>query len=111
MGVCRLAGAWPIELIERSQGSGDGGVLVRATTNRDGRTDEPLIPADDRCRSGLTNCALRSPLISPGRGVAPLAAPPFLDVVPIRFGIAEPEGHYHVPLVMTPWSYTTYRGS
>ena len=36
---------------------------------------------------------------------------PFLDVVPIRFSIAEPEGHYHVPLLMTPWGYTTYRGS
>ncbi len=35
----------------------------------------------------------------------------FLDVVPIRFSIAEPEGHYHVPLLVTPWSYTTYRGS
>jgi 2-oxo-4-hydroxy-4-carboxy-5-ureidoimidazoline decarboxylase len=35
----------------------------------------------------------------------------FLDLVPIRFGIAEPEGHYHVPLLVTPWSYTTYRGS
>ena len=44
------------------------------------------------------------------RGVA-LADPPFLDVVPIRFSVAEPEGHYHVPLVMTPWSYATYRGS
>ena len=39
------------------------------------------------------------------------ADPPFLDVVPIRFSIAEPEGHYHVPLVVTPWSYSTYRGS
>lgn len=36
---------------------------------------------------------------------------PFLDVVPIRFGIADAEGHYHVPLVATPWSYSTYRGS
>ena len=37
--------------------------------------------------------------------------PAFLDVVPIRFGVAEPEGHYHVPLVATPWSFQTYRGS
>jgi 5-hydroxyisourate hydrolase-like protein (transthyretin family) len=37
--------------------------------------------------------------------------PAFLDVVPIRFSIAEPEGHYHVPLLVTPWSYSTYRGS
>ena len=37
--------------------------------------------------------------------------PPFLDVVPIRFGIAEPEAHYHVPLLASPWAYSTYRGS
>src|SRR5271170_2965270 len=39
------------------------------------------------------------------------ADPPFLDVVPIRFAIADPDAHYHVPLVATPWSYSTYRGS
>jgi len=37
--------------------------------------------------------------------------PPFLDIVPLRFSIAEPEGHYHVPLLCSPWSYSTYRGS
>ena len=37
--------------------------------------------------------------------------PPFLDIVPVRFAVAEPEGHYHVPLLVTPWSYSTYRGS
>jgi 2-oxo-4-hydroxy-4-carboxy-5-ureidoimidazoline decarboxylase len=37
--------------------------------------------------------------------------PLFLDVVPIRFRISEPQGHYHVPLLVTPWSYATYRGS
>jgi 5-hydroxyisourate hydrolase-like protein (transthyretin family) len=42
---------------------------------------------------------------------ATAADPPYLDIVPIRFSIAEPEGHYHVPLLVTPWSYTTYRGS
>jgi len=44
------------------------------------------------------------------QGVA-AADPPFLDTVPIRFAVAEPEGHYHVPLLVTPWSYSTYRGS
>ena len=39
------------------------------------------------------------------------ADPPFLDIVPIRFTIAEPDGHYHVPLLVSPWSYSTYRGS
>ena len=40
-----------------------------------------------------------------------LPEPAFLDVVPLRFGVAEPEGRYHVPLVAGPWSYQTYRGS
>ena len=39
-----------------------------------------------------------------------LADPPFLDEVTIRFGVADPQAHYHVPLVFTPWSYQTYRG-
>ena len=39
------------------------------------------------------------------------AEPPFLDLVPVRFTIAEPDGHYHVPLLVSPWSYSTYRGS
>jgi len=41
----------------------------------------------------------------------PAAEPPFFDVIPVRFGIAEPEGHYHVPLLVSPGTYTTYRGS
>ncbi|MCI3135514.1 hydroxyisourate hydrolase [Phenylobacterium aquaticum] len=41
---------------------------------------------------------------------AVIADPPFLDEVPIRFGVAEPDGHYHVPLLLTPYSYSTYRG-
>jgi 5-hydroxyisourate hydrolase len=40
-----------------------------------------------------------------------LPDPPFLDVVPIRFGIAEPQAHYHVPLLISPYGYSTYRGS
>jgi len=40
-----------------------------------------------------------------------VTSPPFLDVVPVRFAVAEPEGHYHVPLLVTPWNYCTYRGS
>ena len=44
------------------------------------------------------------------RGV-PLSDPPFLDQIPLRFSVSEPEGHLHVPLLVTPWSYATYRGS
>ena len=42
---------------------------------------------------------------------AELADPPFLDIIPIRFGLADPKAHYHVPLLVSPWSYSTYRGS
>ncbi|ENS00709.1 5-hydroxyisourate hydrolase [Brucella abortus 85/69] len=45
-----------------------------------------------------------------GRG-AELAHEPFLDLIPIRFGIADEDGNYHVPLLVSPWSYSTYRGS
>jgi 2-oxo-4-hydroxy-4-carboxy-5-ureidoimidazoline decarboxylase len=45
-----------------------------------------------------------------GQGT-PVADPPFLDLIPIRFAVAAPEAHYHVPLLVTPWSYSTYRGS
>ena len=56
------------------------------------------------------SCTSRSVDYFAASGV-PLADPPFLDLVPVRFAVAEPEGHYHVPLLVTPWSYTTYRGS
>jgi len=45
------------------------------------------------------------------RRSAALADPPFLDVIPIRFGVADPQAHHHVPLIVSPWSYSTYRGS
>jgi 2-oxo-4-hydroxy-4-carboxy-5-ureidoimidazoline decarboxylase len=45
-----------------------------------------------------------------GRQV-PMSDPPFLDSIPLRFAVSEPEGHLHVPLLVTPWSYATYRGS
>jgi 2-oxo-4-hydroxy-4-carboxy-5-ureidoimidazoline decarboxylase len=84
-------------------------LLVRVSTNGDGRTDAPLI-------SGRPVPIGRYELLFAvgdyyaERGV-PLADPPFLDVVPVRFSVAEAEGHYHVPLLVTPWSYATYRGS
>ena len=83
--------------------------VARGVTNADGRTDAPLISgrpvpiARYELRFGLGDYFA-------GLGV-PLADPPFLDVVPIRFAVGEPEGHYHVPLLATPWGYTTYRGS
>ena len=84
-------------------------LIASAVTNTDGRTDQPLIGGRPlpigryELRFAVGN-HFRSRGIDGGD-------PPFLDVVPLRFSIAEPEGHYHVPLLCTPWSYSTYRGS
>lgn len=83
--------------------------IATATTNADGRTDQPLIggrplPIGRYELRFAVGDHFRSRDIERGD-------PPFLDIVPLRFSIAEPEGHYHVPLLCTPWSYSTYRGS
>ena len=78
-------------------------------TNADGRTDAPLIPAD-KARAGRFELLFYIGDYFRAVGAA-VADPSFLDVVPIRFSIADPSLHYHVPLVATPWSYATYRGS
>jgi 2-oxo-4-hydroxy-4-carboxy-5-ureidoimidazoline decarboxylase len=88
---------------------GSARTVERATTNADGRTDKPLISG---APIPIATYELRFAVGDYyAQGNALLADPPFLDVVPVRFAIAEPEGHYHVPLVVTPWSYSTYRGS
>jgi hydroxyisourate hydrolase len=97
-----------IELFElRADGSRERVAHVR--TNADGRTDAPLIPAAE-ARAGRFELAFHIGDYFRSKGVA-TAEPPFLDVAPIRFNIADPAAHYHVPLVATPWSYSTYRGS
>jgi len=83
--------------------------LTTAITNADGRTDRPLI---DGRPLPIGRYELRFAVGDHfrSRGIE-TGEPPFLDIVPLRFSIAEPEGHYHVPLLCTPWSYSTYRGS
>jgi 2-oxo-4-hydroxy-4-carboxy-5-ureidoimidazoline decarboxylase len=84
-------------------------LLREAVTNADGRTDQPLIGGGPlRIGSYELQFAVSDYFAASGTAQSD---PPFLDVVPIRFSIAEPEGHYHVPLLVTPWSYSTYRGS
>lgn len=82
-------------------GASTRGLVAQAITNADGRTDTPLISGEP-LRIGNYDLTFH---------VGEYFRTGFLDAVPIRFGIAEPEGHYHVPLLATPWSYTTYRGS
>lgn len=86
----------------------DGAVLAEAVTNPDGRTDAPLLTGS--LERGVYDLTFAVAAYFRASGAA-LSDPPFLDLVPIRFAIAEPDGHYHVPLLVSPWSYATYRGS
>jgi 2-oxo-4-hydroxy-4-carboxy-5-ureidoimidazoline decarboxylase len=83
--------------------------VAEATTNAEGRTNQPLL-ANAPLRIGTYELVFHISAYFRARGVIG-AVQPFLDEVCIRFGVSEPEGHYHVPLVATPWSYSTYRGS
>ena len=84
-------------------------VIARAVTNSDGRTDAPLIGGRP-VPIGRYELTFSVGKYFAARGV-PMADPPFLDEIPLRFAVSEPEGQLHVPLLVTPWSYTTYRGS
>jgi len=90
--------------------SGDSRTLVaQAVTNLDGRTDAPLVRPED-ARVGRYELLFHVGAYFAANG-AVVSDPPFLDAVPIRFAVADTKAHYHVPLVVTPWSYSTYRGS
>jgi 2-oxo-4-hydroxy-4-carboxy-5-ureidoimidazoline decarboxylase len=88
-------------------GASATGLLAETVTNADGRTDAPLVSGGP-LRIGTYRLDFH---VGDHFAAAGAADPPFLDIVPIRFSVAEPEGHYHVPLLVTPWSYATYRGS
>jgi len=89
---------------------GEGATLLqRVVLNRDGRTDAPLF---DNASLRVGTYRLRFDVAGyfRARGVQ-LPEPPFLDQVNLDFGIAHADQHYHVPLLVSPWSYSTYRGS
>lgn len=83
--------------------------LKTVQTNAEGRTYVPLLGAEEM-RTGEFELTFHVADYFRGRGVA-LPAVPFLDRVPLRFGIADKDAHYHVPILCSPWSYSTYRGS
>lgn len=83
-------------------------LITSARTNADGRTGALI--AGQPVPIGRYELRFAVGAYFAARGIA-LANPPFLDIVPVRFAVAEPEGHYHIPLLVTPWSYSTYRGS
>ncbi|MBI3517110.1 MAG: hydroxyisourate hydrolase [Proteobacteria bacterium] len=93
---------------------GDGGEerrerLARTVTNADGRTDRPLLQGVDLRAARYELVFLIGDYFR--RTTTDLAEPLFLDRVPLRFGVADPTEHVHVPLLASPWSYSTYRGS
>jgi len=88
---------------------GEARVVARAITNSDGRTDQPLIGGRP-VPIGRYELMFSVGDYFAARNV-PMSDPPFLDQIPLRFSVSDPEGHLHVPLLVTPWSYGTYRGS
>lgn len=83
--------------------------LKTFVTNADGRLDGPAL-AGAELEVGFYELLFHTGAYFAAAGNA-LSAPPFLDRIPIRFAVANPEQHYHVPLLVSPWSYSTYRGS
>ncbi len=84
-------------------------LLVSIETNADGRCEAPLLEGPD-FRTGTYELVFAAGGYFRALGTE-LADPPFLDEVVVRFGIADASEHYHVPLLVSPWSYSTYRGS
>lgn len=84
-------------------------LLVSATTNADGRCESPLL-AGDALKPGAYRLEFDVGAYYRGLGAA-LPDPAFLETVAIEFGIADPAAHYHVPLLVSPFGYSTYRGS
>ena len=109
---CPAAGL-EVELARLTE-SGERSVIKTVRTNGDGRTDEPLLPQAE-FETGVYEIVFSVggyfAGISGSSGAPDLPEPPFLDRVPVRFGIADAEAHYHVPLLASPYSYSTYRGS
>lgn len=93
----------------RLQADGSASRLKALVLNDDGRADAPLLQGDE-FQPGRYRLVFEVAAYFRARG-AVLAEPPFLDVVPLDFGLSVAGEHYHVPLLASPWAYSTYRGS
>ena len=101
------AAALKVELYRLSDG--ETTLIETVRTNADGRTEAPLLSGDDMA-AGLYQLVFHAGDYLRAQKLD-LVEPLFLDQVPIRFGIADPSKHYHVPLLLSPFGYSTYRGS
>lgn len=98
-----------IELWSIDAESNERTLLKAIATNSDGRTDSPLL-ADSELKTGIYELIFIVGHYFETQSVQ-TTTPPFLNRVPIQFGIADIAAHYHVPLLVSPWAYSTYRGS
>ena len=90
----------------------DGVPLAEAVTNADGRTDAPMLEGDAMTVGTYELRFLAGAYLRASGQIGPAdAAVPFLDEIPIRFGVADGAAHHHVPLLLSPFAYSTYRGS
>ena len=103
------ATAMSLELWSVDAQSGQKTLLKSIVTNADGRTDAPLL-VDAELTVGVYELVFKVGEYF-ARFSDALPNPPFLNCIPLQFGIADPTMHYHVPLLASPWSYSTYRGS
>jgi 5-hydroxyisourate hydrolase len=93
----------------RLDGAGQAAPLKTLALNADGRADAPLLAGAD-FTAGRYRLVFDVAAYFAARGTA-LPDPPFLDRVTLDFGVADAASHYHVPLLASPWAYSTYRGS
>lgn len=96
-------------LIELFRVSGPASPIASATTNTDGRCDKPLLDGDELTADEYQLVFHAGDYLN--QSTAPDAEPRFLNQIVIRFGISNPKQHYHVPLLLSPFGYSTYRGS
>ncbi len=104
---CPAAGM--VVTLQRVAPDGSASTVKRVVLNADGRADGRLLEGDSMA-TGRWRLLFEVAPYFRGRGVA-LPEPPFIDTVQLDFGIADAAGHYHVPLLVSPWSHSTYRGS
>jgi 5-hydroxyisourate hydrolase len=96
--------------LEALDHDGTARTIKTLTLNSDGRNDGGLLLNAETMAVGRYRLTFSVAAYFREKGVK-LPEPAFLDVVPLEFGIADAAGHYHVPLLVSPWSYSTYRGS